>query len=184
MRQISTHPPVAICRECMLCFHSYLARSNEHHSTEASPRTSPAEHALYGCTWFLVGLALRLRVTGNSALLLFLLRRFSLLNASLRLRQPFSLSAKTSFSPHTAQCKYYIGPGSQPTLRGPRPLTGSEISPSCRAMEIVAHSNDHTLPINGWRLFLLDTIPHLNVMKPSQFFSFDQTRGPFIRTFF
>ena len=44
---------------------------------------------------------------------------------------------------------------------------------------IVAHSNDHTLPINGWRLFLLDTIPHLNVMKPSQSFSFDQTRGAF-----
>ena len=72
--------------------------------------------------------------------------------------------------------QYYISPRS--TVHASKGLdlgiTGSDNSPYCRAMEILTYSNDQ-FAINGCRPFLLDTTPHLNVMKLPRSFSIDQT---------
>ena len=102
----------------------------------------------------------------------FLFQKFSLTP----LRQPFSLSAKDFILATHRTMQYYIGPWF-PTHASKGLDLGVTGFRHFALLELLTYSSDHTFSISGC-LSLLDTTPHLNVMKPShQYFSFDQTRG-------
>src|SRR5579863_4847280 len=110
-------------------------------------------------------------MSGYSSLLLFFLR-----NSHLR---PSGNPFRFRRTPHHAVLHWALVPN--PCFERPRPWR-NQIR-YFALTELLTYSSDHidhSYSISGC-LSLLNTrpTPHLNVMKPSQCFSFDQTRGHF-----